>query len=291
MSLVDLNAHGWDIVIDPENGAGFRKCQFQGHDIFRPFAAGEAPFNHGNFALVPYSNRIAHGKFSYEGKKIQLPLNIEGHAHQLHGFGWQAKWDVTARQEDAVFLKYLHEKDAWPWRFEATQHWKISGDTLSCTLSIKNLSDEMMPAGLGLHPYFPRVHDAILSFMSDQHFVADEDCIPYAIQPISQSVDFSNGKAVLGTKLDDCFSCPTGKGRISWPSLNLQLDITSGPHAVHAIVFSPEGEDYFCYEPVSNINNGINWRERADCPPGIVDLAPGAVMQETTDFTVSSIKA
>src|SRR5438874_2009814 len=42
------------------------------------------------FPLVPFSNRIRDGRFSFAGRAICLPRNVPGQAHVEHGHGWQA---------------------------------------------------------------------------------------------------------------------------------------------------------------------------------------------------------
>ena len=44
------------------------------------------------FPLVPFSNRIRTGRFSFAGRDIALPLNRPPERHAIHGHGWQAAW-------------------------------------------------------------------------------------------------------------------------------------------------------------------------------------------------------
>ena len=52
-------------------------------------------------------------------------------------------------------LSYCHAPDAWPWRYEAVEEIGLADGALCIRLILRNLSDEPMPAGGGLHPYFP----------------------------------------------------------------------------------------------------------------------------------------
>lgn len=51
-----------------------------------------------SYPLVPYSNRIAQGRFAWQGRPYQLALNFDDSPHPLHGVGWQSRWNVEARQ-------------------------------------------------------------------------------------------------------------------------------------------------------------------------------------------------
>ena len=47
------------------------------------------------FPLVPYSNRIRAGRFSFRGRAVVEPLNRPPERHAIHGHGWQARWQPT----------------------------------------------------------------------------------------------------------------------------------------------------------------------------------------------------
>src|SRR5207249_2390718 len=48
------------------------------------------------FPLVPYSNRVREGVFSFRGKMHRLKPNMGDHPHPLHGHGWLSPWKVVA---------------------------------------------------------------------------------------------------------------------------------------------------------------------------------------------------
>ena len=43
----------------------------------------------------------------------------------------------------------------WPWKFYSEQYFGLEPDRLNYELSISNTDSSAMPAGLGLHPFFP----------------------------------------------------------------------------------------------------------------------------------------
>jgi len=52
------------------------------------------PTDLANFPLLPYSNRIAQGRFQMDGGTYVLPRNLAGFEHPLHGVGWIRPWLV-----------------------------------------------------------------------------------------------------------------------------------------------------------------------------------------------------
>jgi galactose mutarotase-like enzyme len=106
------------------------------------------------FPLVPYSNRVRGGRFAFADRTIELPTGPDDPHHE-HGHGWRRPWTVVWHEAGAVVLRYLHAADSWPWSYEAEQAISLLDGRLCMTISLRNLSEAPMPAGFGLHPYFP----------------------------------------------------------------------------------------------------------------------------------------
>ena len=66
----------------------------------------------GAFPLVPYSNRIAGGRFHFAGVDYRLALNFGDHPNSIHGIGWQRDWEVAAVAGDAATLALRHTASA-----------------------------------------------------------------------------------------------------------------------------------------------------------------------------------
>src|SRR5690349_21065017 len=109
----------------------------------------------GCFPIVPYINRIRDGRFLFCGHEVVETAAEPGVRHAIHGHSWRRQWQVVERGEDELVLEYAHTPDAWPWPYRARQRFVLSPDVLSLSLEIENLSETLMPAGLGFHPFFP----------------------------------------------------------------------------------------------------------------------------------------
>lgn len=276
--MIDLNTQGWIIQIAPEYGGVITACQYEGLDILRPatpqWFAGYDPAESAYFPLVPFSNRIDGGRFQFDGKEIILRKNAAPEPHALHGMGWQSAWDVTDHTDTQIVLSHEHSKGNWPWSYEARQSFTIRGQSLTLSLSLTNTSDSVMPAGLGFHPYFPISESTALAFKAKTVWMPNQDTklYPQTQRAVPASWDFSQGKKPGADIIDHCFSGWDGKARIS-PNLSLAADSTLN----HAVLYMPEGEDYFSFEPVTHINNAVN----TPCPPeqtGVRPLYPGETM-------------
>ena len=90
---------------------------------------------------------------------------------------------LGATNDYACALVYEHDSAAsaatgWPWLFRATQHIDFVESGLSVTLTVENLSDDVMPAGMGLHPHFPFASDTRVSMSRAARVVMNDDFLP-----------------------------------------------------------------------------------------------------------------
>lgn len=108
----------------------------------------------GAYPLIPFHNRIAGGRFDWDGQAVALPLHpVEPNA--LHGFASRSPWRI-ALSEGLARMTLDHRADGtWPWDLAATQDVTLSKTALRIDMSVTNQSESAMPAGLGWHPFFP----------------------------------------------------------------------------------------------------------------------------------------
>src|SRR5271166_3586693 len=159
--MLALQAGDASLVLDPGLGGSILGWTRGGvallrHASPRALVPGDVREMAG-FPLVPYSNRIAQSRFRFAGTEYRLALNFGDHPHSIHGIGWQRAWHVTNVARDAATLTLTHMPDAnWPFAFTAEQRVGLTAAALHVTLAITNHHTAPAPAGLGLHPYFPR---------------------------------------------------------------------------------------------------------------------------------------
>ncbi|MGP2407980.1 aldose epimerase family protein, partial [Listeria monocytogenes] len=73
----------------------------------------------------------------------------------LHGWAWQRPWTVALVSSDRAVLTLEQAAGEWPWSWRAEQHFAVRPDGLRIELKLYNIDRRPMPAGVGLHPYFP----------------------------------------------------------------------------------------------------------------------------------------
>ena len=276
-----LTAHGWTLDLRPELGGSILALHHAGRAVLRPSAGDAAhPLETACFPLVPYANRIAQGRFTHSGVAHQLPRNFGAdHPHTLHGTGWLRAWEVAEQAGDSAMLRHDHAgDDHWPWPFAAEQRFTLAPGTMIVDLSVRSLADRPVPAGLGLHPYFPRDDATGLTFSADRAWLADAGDLRTDAAPADRFGDWHEGAPVAGdTLIDNSYSGWDGVARIAQRDHLLHLAATGAPDC-H--LFRPPAGSFFCLEPVSHLPDAIN-RE------GMALLAPGAAMTLGLRLTIS----
>ena len=243
------------------------------------------------FPLVPYSNRIAHGRFHWAGDDHVLARNFGDHSHTIHGIGWQRAWQVTAADATSATLTLQHDAtdgqaQSWPFAFAAKQRFMLNADALDVVLTLRNLHRSPVPAGLGLHPYFPRAGTATLRFNATRVWMNGADMLPTESAAIPRTWDHASGQRIGAVALDNCFAGWDGEAHIAWPPDGPVLTITADGLFQHLIVYAPPGRHFFCVEPVSHMNDAIN-RVATVPQHGMRILAPGEVMQGQIKFRLT----
>lgn len=209
------------------------------------------------FPLVPYANRIAHGRFSFAGREHRVPLNFGDHPHSLHGLGWHRPWQVTEADGGKAKLVHLHAGGpGWPWRYRAEQIFRLDETGLRIELAVTNEDREATPVGLGFHPYFPAGAQTRLAFHSEQVWLVDDTILPTHPAAADQLGAWSTGASIASARsVDHSYGDWDGEVLITEAGQTIRL---TAHGARHLHLYIPPGQDFFCAEPVSHLPDALN---------------------------------
>jgi len=267
MSAKILENDKISLQISPETGGGVAALKFHNGrnwvDILRPATAAALtardPQRMGCFASIPYVSRIRDGRFGFGGREYRLPPNQPPSAHPLHGVVWRRPGNITDQTADHVTVTHDISEEDLPYRFSATQAWTVSGDTLSVTLSVTNTGAELLPFGLGLHPFFNKTPQARIKTQVAKIITNDADVIPVSLDPLTPEQDFTREfKTLSRLPVDNCFTGWSRMCEIEWPDLNAAITMTADPVFSFFVVCAPETENWFCANPVTHFNDAFN---------------------------------
>lgn len=256
VGALSIAAEGYACEIVPDHGGALLSLRDRQGEILRAGHLAETaadPRNAAAFPCVPWFARLYDG-LVFGGIRHEIAPTLPDCApdHPLHGEGWVGAWEVMTHTEDRVICRFASDGRApggFPFAYAATQDFRLTRDGLTVRLALTNAADTMMPAGLGLHPYFVRAADTRIAFHASKRWTP-----PAAgqgrLSPIAGRLGAGAPAALPDETLDHTFAGFGGEAIISGAG-GAVLRLKSDAPALH--VFAPAGEAYFCLEPVTHL--------------------------------------
>ena len=264
LKIIKLKNSNARLNILPDYGGKISNLSFDGFEIFRPLPIDNIELlkssKGGNFALVPFSNRIKNSQFMFKNTIYKLNKSNNVAPHTIHGHGYLYKWDVIEQSFNSVLISYRHEnsKFGWPWAYDVKQEVILDDYTCSIGLTITNRSNSEMPFGFGFHPFFNFNDDIKLEFDADREWLGFPEHFPTKTQPIKDNFNIKNGKSLWKKEKTVSYEGFKGNVKIHWVNYNKSLILQADKIFNHLIVHVPKGGNYFCLEPVSHPTDGFN---------------------------------
>lgn len=292
--LATLSDGGTELAVAPECGARIVSFRVDGRDILRP-ASAEAfssgmPYGFAAFPLMPYSGPIFGDGFRFAGEWYPLARNVHMEPTATHGEAWIKPWRTTTRSETSIALTvdYYPTSVSFPFAWRGEMTFSLEPGRLTVAMSLTNRDHRPMPAGLGIHPYFPKEPGTILQFdctgvwPSDAPEAVNQGCLP-----LEPGLDFRAGQDIDPIVLDRCFEGWDGKATLTAPdgfTTTIEADATFGKLQIYDAWNYP----YICIEPVTNANDGFN-RAALNVPGhSVVVLEPGRSLAGTVTIRAES---
>ncbi|MCW1404004.1 aldose 1-epimerase [Novosphingobium sp. MW5] len=273
---MELASDGYRLVVAPERGGSILAFDWRGQPLLRA-SSGAGILDVASFPLVPFSNRIADGRFTWGERNLALEPNFPevDPRNLIHGFGWLSEWQMLNSGERELHLEHLYSAGEWPWSYGAELVYALDEEGLSARLSLTNLSDKPMPAGLGFHPYFPQTGSTRYLGLHWGEWRSDASAMPIELDLRESPTDWWHGAAVATRAVDTVYTGREGGLEILWPERDLALRISLSDNLSATCVYVPQNLGWFCVEPVSHMTDAIN---RPDAPDQMASLPPGETM-------------
>lgn len=242
------------------------------------------------FPLVPYGGRLREGRFEFERRRYEFPLNALPERHSSHGDGWCRPWGLTHLDRRSAVMN-LEADESAPFQYECTQSISIDLNRVSVKLHARNTGARRIPMGFGLHPYFANRSCAVVRADVPTRWQWDAEMMPLRQQPNPDAAGFLRGQRVSELPATTEYADWGGAATIYWPALRLRVSLETTPALRHAVMWMPPGEDFFCFEPVSHATDGLNGGPNRGPDGGFVIMEPNATAEQRFDFAVSRYDA
>ncbi|MFQ3646856.1 MAG: hypothetical protein SNJ54_13670 [Anaerolineae bacterium] len=266
-------------------------------DVLRPTPPHTTnPSHTSSFLMLPWANRIAEGRFTFEGHTYQLQTTRDDGTAR-HGDVRARPWHVLqsdAYVQSLVFESRQHEGVNWPFDFAAQQIFTLHDNQIRVMTAIFNRGTSPMPAGFGHHPYFVRPSDPAglsVTIPAAAYFPLNEAFLPLGnVQPVPPMLDFRTSRPVEGDGYNHLLTQIDHRQPIvlAYHALGLRVRIELEPAYKHVLIFTPAGEPSVAVEPMTMATNAHNLRLDPDIT-GLWTIPPNGHRTATFTLTVEPL--
>lgn len=273
------------------------------------------PTRSGIPILFPFPNRVRGGEFRFRGKTWHLPKIDSTKTNAIHGYAPRKAWRVVDSGADnsSAFLtgEFQASKDApetldtWPADYILRITYRLTQTRLRMEATVVNPTQELLPFGLGLHPYFRHPMAGIFEDISQYKIHAPataiwelEDSLPTGERkPLPPALDFNKPKVLGDLQMDTVFTGlprtePNGevlltRCRIEHMNYTGALRISSTADFREMLLFTPAHRKAFCVEPYTCATDAVNLNDRG-IDAGWRVIAPGETWSGAVEYAWDS---
>ena len=167
-------------------GGGLRTLAVGAWNVLDGYEPGAIPSGRRGGVLLPWPNRIRDGRWTWQGRELQLEIASASKPTAIHGLLSAPPWQVLEEAGDRVTVGTVVEKrSGYPFRLAAAIDYVLTPDRLESTVRVRNVGDERAPFGVGLHPYLAvgatadgDIADAELELPARTLLVVDDGGLP-----------------------------------------------------------------------------------------------------------------
>lgn len=128
-------------------------------DIVWGYSGGHGKRGGQGDVLIPFPGRIGNGRYSFDGRQLQLECNDKEGPNAIHGFVRNLPWHVQEAHSHKVTFEIRLDADlyaarGYPFSLAVWVTYDLGASGLTCTFAVKNTGQQAAPVGVGFHPYF-----------------------------------------------------------------------------------------------------------------------------------------
>ena len=207
-----IAAGGYRAVIQSV-GATLRSLTFGDRDLVVPFSADRVRPLYRGAVVAPWPNRLADGRYEFEGEEHQAPINEVDRQNALHGLALWVRWEQVTVEPAAVTLRHaIPPQPGYPFPVELTVTYRVSADGMVTELRAHNTGDRPAPYGCCPHPYLVAGPGAVdgwsLELSAGTRLEVDPDrLLPVGRAAVSDvDCDFRSGALIGDRFIDHAFT-------------------------------------------------------------------------------------
>lgn len=230
--------HGDQRASIVEVGGGIRQYEVAGRPVLDPYPLDKMSDGAHGAVLVPWPNRLADGRYRFDGIDYQLALTEPSKQNAIHGLLRWRSWEPLQVSPSGVTLTAtVHPMPGYPFCLVTTVDYQLDDDGLSVTTAASNAGARALPYGSGHHPYLSPgsglVDACSLRLDAKTRVLTDDQRqLPIGTEPVAGTAfDLTAGRMLGDQQVDHAFtdlardldgwawvrmSCPDGQDVELW---------------------------------------------------------------------------
>src|SRR3954471_10547923 len=196
-----------------EVGGGLREYEDGGRPVLEAYPLERIRDGAHGAPLVPWPNRLADGRYSFDAHEYQLALTEPQRHNAIHGLLLWRPWHVVARADARISMgTRLHPMPGYPFTLGVRIEYELREDGLYVTTTAENLGTEACPYGNGHHPYLSPgnglIDECSLRLVADARILTDPHRqLRVGREPVRDTAfDFAEGRTLGDTRIDHAFT-------------------------------------------------------------------------------------
>jgi aldose 1-epimerase len=197
-----------------EVGGGIREYEVASRPVLDPYPVDAMSDGAHGAPLTPWPNRLADGRYSFDGESHQVALTEPEKHNAIHGFlRWRPWTAVEHRAELVVMATRLFPLQGYPFMLDLRVAYELGDDGLTVETTVENVGDAACPYGHGQHPYLSPgegrlIDECELQIAATSRVVTDPDRqLPTGTESVPGTpFDFDEPRVLGDFKIDDAFT-------------------------------------------------------------------------------------
>lgn len=196
-----------------EVGGGIRAYAVGDREVLDPYPEAAICDGAHGAPLIPWPNRLADGRYEFDGVEHRAALTEPSRRNAIHGFlRWRAWRAVERKPERVVMGIRLHPLTGYPFALDVRVAYALTAEGLVVSTTATNIGAGACPFGTGQHPYLSAGEGALLDscmleLAAGRRIVTDaERGLPTGSEPVAGSaLDFRRAREIGELQIDSCF--------------------------------------------------------------------------------------
>jgi aldose 1-epimerase len=203
---IPITSDGYTATLT-QGGATLRRLDYADRALIDGFAESELPTGVRGQLLMPWTNRIGEGRYTFDGQTHQLPLSEPARNNASHGLVRWVSWTLAERSSNSVTFGYrLMAQPGYPWTLDLTARYTLGPRGLTVEQVAINRTSRVAPYVAGAHPYLVvgnRIDSLELSLPASTRLITDDRLLPIGPVPVHGSeFDYRTPRPVGPTRWD-----------------------------------------------------------------------------------------